>query len=177
MRTRITRAILAAVAVVILGLGIPLAVVVQRFYQNTAMTELERRAAATLNEITLPIDSLSLERLMNEPDLPGPFSIYDRTGRLVFGHGPPKPEPVVLSALNGRGASTRVRNKMVAAAPIIDHSDESVVGVVRVTESQAVVDQEVTRAWMIMATAVAVALACAAALARAQASRLAAPVI
>lgn len=50
-------------------------------------------------------------------------------------------------------------------------------GVVRVTASNAVVDQRVTRAWMIMGTAVAVALACATALARAQARRLAAPVI
>ena len=62
MRTRITRAILLVAGLLVLALGVPLAIGVQRFYENRAVVELQRRAAEATAEISLPLDRADLAR-------------------------------------------------------------------------------------------------------------------
>lgn len=176
MRRQITRAILGVAVLLVVALGFPLAVVVQRFYEDRAVADLQRRAAETIMEIALPLDRDELATVAAEPDSPGEFTVYDRHGRRIFGPGPTSGGAVVDGALLGRSASTTEDGDLVLAAPITDRSSETVVGAVRLRQPNRVVEREVLRAWLAMAAAVAVALVGAGALARSQARRLAEPV-
>ncbi len=176
MRRQITRAILAVAALLVIGLGMPLAVVIQRFYQDGAVADLHRRAAETIVEIALPLEPGSLAQVAAETDSPGDFTVYDNHGRRIFGGGPAQADAPVVQAIAGRLASATNERELVLATPITDRSTETIVGVVRVTQPGAVVDRQVRRAWFVIAVVITIALASAAALARAQGRRLAAPV-
>lgn len=176
MRRQISRAILAVAVLLVVGLGLPLAVTVQRFYEGRAVADLHRRAAETIVEITLPLTDASLKRAAAEPDSPGPFTVYDRGGTRRYGSGPAQPDGPVRRALAGQATSDDHQGQLILAAPITDRAQERIVGAVRVTQSREVVDGQVRTAWLVIAVTVAGALAGAAALARAQGRRLAAPV-
>jgi signal transduction histidine kinase len=176
VRSQITRAILAVAVLLVIGLGLPLAVVVQRFYQDGAVADLQRRAAETIVEISLPLAPDGLSGVAAEADSPGEFTVYDAEGHHVFGPGPVEADAPVQRAINGQSSSVRTDAELVLASPITDRSSETIVGAVRVTQARAVVDRQVRRAWLVMAMAVAVALAGATTLARRQARHLAAPV-
>jgi signal transduction histidine kinase len=176
VRSQITRAILAVAVLLVIGLGLPLAVVVQRFYQDGAVADLQRRAAETIVEIALPLEPNGLARVAGEADSPGEFTVYDAQGDRIFGPGPRLADAPVQEAIDGQASSVSTDRQLVLASPITDRSSETVVGAVRVTQARGVVDREVRRAWFVMAGAVLVALAGAAALARRQARQLAAPV-
>ncbi len=177
MRTQITRAIIGVAVLLVIGLGAPLAIVVQRFYEDRAVADLQRRAAETINEIALPLDRAELATVAAEPDAPGEFSVYDRSADLVFGPGPAAADAVVRIALGGRSNSATVDGELVLAAPLTQRTSETVVGAVRVTQGSAVVDGQVRRSWLAMGGAVIVALTGATLLARAQGRRLAEPVV
>ncbi len=176
MRSQITRAIIAVAVLLVIGLGLPLAVVVQRFYQDGATANLQRRAAEALAEIALPLEPSGLARVGAERDSPGDFTVYSPSGRRLFGTGPERADDPVLRAIQGQTVSVHDERELVVASPITDRSSETVVGAVRVAQPQSVVDREVKRAWLVMAVAIAIALASATGLARAQARHLAAPV-
>lgn len=176
MKSQITRAILAVAALLIIGLGLPLAVVVQRFYQDGAVADLRRRAAETVVEIALPLDPAELAQVVTEADSPGAFTVYDIDGRRLFGTGPAQADATVVHALQGQFTLARGAGQVVLASPITDRSTEAVVGAIRVSESSRVVDGRVQRAWIVIAVVIVLALASAAALARSQGRRLAAPV-
>jgi signal transduction histidine kinase len=176
MRAQISRAILAVAVLIVIGLGLPLAVVVQRFYEDRAAADLQRRAAETIVEISLPLDADELAQVASEPDTPGEFTVYDHQGRRLYGDGPPQGDAAVTTALAGQSSTTSNDHQRTLAAPITDRSSETVVGAVLVTQPSSLVDSEVHQAWVVMAIAVTVALAGATALARAQSRHLAAPV-
>ncbi|MEO7428922.1 MAG: hypothetical protein ABIY48_06020, partial [Acidimicrobiales bacterium] len=169
MKSQITRAIIAVAALLVIGLGLPLAIVVQRFYQDGAAADLQRRAAESLAEIALPLEPVGLARVASERDSPGEFTVYDTAGHLVFGAGPRQADSAVRQALSGRSVSAHDARELVVASPITDRSSETVVGAVRVSRSRGIVDREVERAWLVMAVAIALALAAATTIARAQA--------
>jgi signal transduction histidine kinase len=176
VRRQITRAILGVAVLLVVALGFPLAVVVQRFYEDRAVADLQRRAAETITEIALPFDRNELATVAAEPDSPGEFTVYDGQGRRMFGSGPASGGTVVERALRGRSASATEDGDLVLAAPVTDRASETVVGAVRLRQPNRVVMREVLRAWLAMAAAVAVALVGAGALARSQARRLAEPI-
>lgn len=176
MRRQITRAILAVAALLIIALGLPLAVVVQRSYQDRAVADLHRRAAETIVEIALPLDPAELSQVATEADSPGEFTVYDLQGTRLFGTGPIHGDAPVVRAIAGQLASASNQRELVLASPITNRSTEEVVGAVRVAEPSSVVDRQVQRAWLVIAAVIAVALASAAALARAQGRRLAEPI-
>lgn len=176
MRRQISRAILGVAVLLVVGLGLPLAIVVQGFYQDRALVELQRRAAETIAEITLPLERAEVASVLHEPDSPGPFSLYTPDGRRLFGNGPSDATGLVHRALRGDVVSARGNDELAVAAPLTDRRSERIAGAVLVTESDQVVNHRVERAWAVMAAAVAVALIGAAALARRQARRLSAPV-
>lgn len=176
MKKQITRAIIAVAVLLVVGLGLPLALAVQRFYQDRAVVDLQRRAAETLAEIRVPLDTDQLARIVNEPDSPGEFTVYDDDGHRLFGSGPPEADASALDAINGQSRSSHDPQELVVVTPITDRSSERVVGAVRVAQSRGVVDDEVKQAWLVMGVAVLAALAAAYAVARAQARHLAAPI-
>lgn len=175
MRRRITRAILGVAFLLVVGLGLPLAIVVQRFYEDRAVADLQRRAAETIAEIALPLDQDDLRTVSREADSPGRFSVYDGRAHRVYGPGPADGDAVVVRALRGRAASASIDGDRALAAPITDRNSEEVVGAVRITQSNSVVDHQVERAWLAMTIASALGLAAAAAIARSQSRRLAEP--
>lgn len=177
MKRQISQAILGVAILLVIGLGTPLAVVVQRFYDDRAVLELQRRAAQSITEITLPLDRAELAQVASEPDTPGAFTVYDSSGQRVSGPGPAGADAGTRLALAGRPGSRRQGGELVLALPITDRGSERIVGAVRVTEGLGAVDAETRRAWAVMAAAVTVALAGTWLLARAQGRRLAAPVI
>jgi signal transduction histidine kinase len=176
MTRRITRAILLVAGLLVLGLGVPLAIGVQRFYENRAVIELQRRAAEAIAEISIPLDPANLARAAGEPDAPEAFSVYGPDGRKLFGPGPSDGGPTVRHALDGDPATDHGDRSLVVATPITERVGEHVVGVMVVSQPASVVAGEARRAWLLMAIAVAIAFVVALAVARAQARRLAAPI-
>jgi signal transduction histidine kinase len=176
VRTQISRAIVGVALLLVLGLGVPLAIVVQRFYDDQAVADLHRRAAESITEIVLPLDARELAAVVSESDAPGPFTVYDASGRRVFGHGPATADAAVRAALAGDATTGRGDGEVVVAAPLTQRTSEAVVGAVRVTQDDAVVDAKVRRAWLAMVLAVGLALLGAVALARSQGRRLAEPI-
>ncbi len=176
MRGQISRAIVGVALLLVLGLGIPLAVVVQRFYADQAVADLRRRAAETITEIALPLDPDELASVAVEPDAPGPFSVYDHDGRRVFGDGPSSADPAVRAALAGAATVTRIDGELVLGAPLTQRTSETIIGAVRIDQNAGIVDTRVRKAWFAMAIAVAIALLGAWLLARGQGRRLAEPI-
>jgi signal transduction histidine kinase len=176
MTRRITRAILLVAGLVVLGLGVPLAVGVQRFYENRAVIELQRQAAEATAEISLPLEPAGLARAAAETDAPGDFTVYGPDGRRIYGAGPDRADRTVQRALDGDPATDHGSHSLVVATPISERAGERIVGVMRVSQPASVVAGEARRAWLLMVLAVALAFAAAVAVARAQARRLAAPI-
>lgn len=108
MRRRITSAIVGVTAFILIALGIPLAIVMQRDIVSSEVVELQAAGAAALTEVAVPIDATQLASIANEPDAPQAFSVYDASGRLAFGPGPPRPDQPTLDALRGRTAHSNV---------------------------------------------------------------------
>lgn len=163
MKNRIARTIVGVTALIIVLLGVPLAIVTQRFYESRATVELQRSAAQAIAELTLPLDPAAIADAATEPDAPDDFSVYDRTGIKLYGTGPDR--------LDGDNA-----DQLVVVSPITDRDTEVVVGTVRVSRPRSEIDAEVRRAWALMALAALGGLGVAIFIARWEAARLAAPI-
>lgn len=176
MKSRIVLAILGVTMITVVVLGIPLGIMVQRFYQGRAVVELQRRAALAVGEMTLPLDAAVITRGLNEADDPTGVSVYGTDTARIVGGGPAEGDAAVLAALKGQPASTRGGGDLIVATPIHDRSSEVVVGVVRVTTGEGTVFARVWRAWAVMGLTALAALGGAWAIARQQARRLTEPI-
>ncbi len=163
MRSRIARSIVGVTALVVIVLGIPLAIVIQRFYESRATVELQRSAAEAIAELQVPLDAAEIADAASEPDAPAGFSVYDDSGSRLFGSGPAR-------------IDTPLPDELVVVSPITDRSTETVVGSVRVSRSESSIAGEARRAWALMALAAAAGLVLAWFVARREASRLTAPI-
>lgn len=174
MKRRITAAIVGVTAFVLIALGIPLAVVVQREIVSSEVVELQAHVASALTEVAVPLDVAQLDAVASEPDAPPPFSVYDADGRLVYGSGPRVPDQPTRSALAG-DTSHSTDGDIVVAMPITD-PDEQVVGAIRMVDARGDTDGRVRSAWAIMLVSAAVALGVAWLIARRLARQLTAPI-
>lgn len=163
MKTRIARTIVGVTALIVVMLGIPFAIVLQRFYESRATVELQRSAAEAIAELALPLRTDEIADAAREPDAPRDFSVYDAAGARLYGSGPER----VDAAADGL---------LVVVSPITDRTTENVVGSVRVSRSRSDIDGEARRAWALMALAAAAGLVVALVVARREAGRLAAPI-
>lgn len=175
MRRRITSAIVGVTGFVLLALGIPLAIVAQRQILDSEVVELQATAAETLPEISIPLDTTELGEIAAEPDEPPPFAVYDTNSTLVFGNGPTNPEPAVIAALTGKPSSS-TDGLIVVATPITDRN-ETIIGVLRLSESLSGAQRRTRQAWLVMTLAGAIALGVAWLIATGLARRLSQPVI
>ncbi|MGB5760021.1 MAG: hypothetical protein WBM50_24115, partial [Acidimicrobiales bacterium] len=138
MKARIARTIVGVTALVIVALGIPFAIVVQRFYESRATIELQRSAAEAIAELTLPLRVDEIADAAGEPDAPAGFSVYDDTGARLYGTGPDR-----LDATEP--------DRLVVVSAITDRRSETVVGSVRVSRPQSEIAGQARRAWALMA--------------------------
>jgi len=176
VRRRITRSILLVAALLVVGLGAPLAIVVQRFYDDRAVVDLQRRAAEATAELALPLNSENVARAARETDAPGAFSVYDDHGRLLFGAGLREADAPVLRALRGEAASDHTASGLVVATPITDRASERIIGAIRVTQPADLVAGQARRAWLLMGGVVSAAFIVALAIARSEARKLSEPI-
>lgn len=163
MRKRIARSIVTVTAVIIVVLGVPLAVVVQRFYESRTIVALQHAAQLTVAELTVPLRVDEIAAAAAEPDTPARFSVYDGDGALLYGDGPDtlsEPDPDLLTVV----------------VPVTDRSTEDRVGWVVVTQPRRVIAAETAEAWLLMALAALAGLALAVVIARREATRLATPI-
>jgi signal transduction histidine kinase len=163
MKTRIARAIVGVTALTIVALGVPFAIVIQRFYESRATVELQRSAAEAIAELTVPLDTAEIAEAAADPDSPPNFTVYNTTGTRLYGNGPPRLEPAE-------------RDQLVVVSPITDTATETVVGSVRVTRPRSDVAAQARRAWALMGLAVLGAVGVAMLIARREAARLAEPI-
>jgi signal transduction histidine kinase len=163
VRTRIARTIVGVTALIVVALGVPLAIVIQRFYESRATVELQRSAAEAIAELTVPLDPAEISDAASESDSPPDFSVYDETGVKIFGTGP-------------RELEDADPDQLVVISAITDRATETVVGSVRVSRPRSDVAGEARRAWAVMGLAALGALAAAMIIARREAARLAAPI-
>ena len=138
MRRRLTRSILFVTAMTLLTLGLPLAIVVYRYYENSATVDLQRRAAEGLAELPLPFDAATVDDF----DLGGdaPFGVYDASGALIAGSGPARADRATMAALHGEPSFDHSTETLVYASPQMERGGETVTAVVRVSEPDALID-------------------------------------
>lgn len=163
MKSRITRTIVGVTALVVVVLGIPFAIVIQRFYQSRATVELQRSAAEAIAELALPLRVDEITDAAREPDAPADFSVYDASGLRLYGTGPHRVDETDDSLL-------------VVVSPITDRTTETIAGFVRVSRPRSSIDSDARRAWALMALGAAGGLVIAFFVARREAARLAAPI-
>lgn len=163
MKARIAHTIIGVTALTIVVLGVPLAILIERFYESRATVELHRSAAEAIAELTIPLDPVGIADAAAEPDSPRDFSVYDQTGVRLFGTGP-------------RNLKDAVSDQLVVVSPITDRATETVVGSVRVSRPRSDIEAEVRGVWAVMALAALGSLAVATLIARREAGRLAAPI-
>jgi hypothetical protein len=132
VRKRIARTIVGVAALVVVVLGVPFAVVIQRFYVSRATVELQRSAAQAIAELALPLEPVEIADAAREPDAPDDFSVYDQTGVRLYGSGPQR-------------LDITAPDQLVVVSPITDRSTETVVGWVRVSQSRAAVAGQARR--------------------------------
>lgn len=176
MRRRITASIVGVAALILIMLGAPLAIAVHRSILDSEVVELQATAAITLTEIEVPLDLAQLASIGSEPDAPPLFSVYDRSGRLVFGTGPATADAAVRDAREGVPVST-TDGEIVVATPITDRATEQVIGVLRLAEPLSDVDHRSRVAWAEMVVAGLLALGVGWLIAERLARRLSLPVI
>lgn len=174
MKRRITAAIVGVTAFVLLALGIPLAIVVQREIVSSEVVELQSHVASALTEVVVPLDPAQLDAVASEPDAPPPFAVYDADGELIYGDGPSELDGPTRAALAGETAHT-TDGDIVVAMPITD-PDEIVVGALRMVDGRGDTDARVRSAWAVMLLSGAVALCVAWLIARRLARQLTAPI-
>src|SRR5439155_23978044 len=75
------------------------------------------------------------------------LGVYDRTGRLVAGSGPPRADAVVAATLRtGRPSGQDVSGRLLSAAPLLVR--ERVAGAVRAQRTAAAAVARTHRAWL-----------------------------
>lgn len=175
MRRQLVRAIVAVAAFTIVLLGVPLAVVARRWYEDRSTVELQRRAAEVAADVS--VDPTGGAVRIDDDAIDAPrTAVYAAGGNLVAGIGPVTADTAVLTALQGSPSFDHSTEDLVYAIPVTAHGDDQVSGVVRVFEPDAAVDAEVHRAWLVMSVVAGGALLIAWLIARALARRLADPV-
>ena len=117
MRRRITLTAAATALFAVLLLAVPLAVFAARGYITDERLELQKAAAtaaASARGDNLSVNALRIDRSEIVA------SIYDSSGHLVEGPGPPQGDALVLAALRGAEATTTTGNTIAVAAPVSD---------------------------------------------------------
>lgn len=172
MRRRVLGAMLLAVAVSLLGFGIPLALTVAGRDRDQALLELS--AAAANAAVQVPG---SYARDQDLPELADPandidLGLYDASGTRILGEGPAQGDQIVADVI-ATGTAGQNRDQLNVAIPVTD--EEAVVGVIRTSFPHDVVTARTRRTWVAMSGLAAVVFVLAGLLAIQRSRGLAAP--
>lgn len=173
LRRRVLTAIVGVTAVAVVLFAIPLAVAVQRLYQDEATTKLERDAtriaAAAPDDIVHAPVPVRAPVGMSSRITAG---IYRTAGQRIEGQGPDWSD-VASDGRDGRVHSAVEHGALRVAAPV--PSDEGVTAVVLVSEPFDDVTDRTEQTWALMAALAMLVVMIAAVFARGQSMRLARP--
>lgn len=174
MRRRILLAILSVTTIAVILFGVPLALVIRRFVDEDATLRVERQAV--LASRTVPDDFATNDDPVELPEIADGISLglYDTTGRLMSGVGPPHADATTTRALGNRVADTDASGLRVVAVPVA--ADEQVVGAIRAQQSTSASDARSRRIVVLLGLLAAGVIAVGAAIGYVVASRLARPV-
>jgi signal transduction histidine kinase len=175
MTRRILVSMLAAAAVALIMLGVPLAVAIGRLYHSQAIAQLQREA--TLAAGAVPDTGLKGPDPVEPPPVSGrttAFAYYTPDGRLVSGTGPPFADSITWAALRRLIGEAVDHGHLIVAAPIT--TGEETKGAVRASTSVGALRRRVYRTWGVIAALGGAALGVAAMIGWRQARRLAKPV-
>ncbi len=143
MRRRILTAMLSVTTLAVIGFGVPLAFVVERFVEEGAAVAVERAAVLATRDVstTFATDRDPVELPEGRDGIT--FGLYDPTGALFAGAGPDPADDIVLRSLRNAVVDGEVEGRLVVAVPV--SADERVVGVIRATQSTSGSDARTTR--------------------------------
>ncbi len=175
MTRRIARAIVGVTAVVLVMLGLPLAIAVERAVESAEIVKLQVASAAAIGEVELPVSAQQLESLDGDADKPPPFAVYSPDGVKVHGEGPAQADDVVRTAMQERRVVTLSANRLIVAAPIFG-KDERLEGAVWLSRSRHELNQRTRTVWGVLIAAGLLAIGVSWLLARRVARQLAAPI-
>jgi signal transduction histidine kinase len=173
MRRGITRVALITAVLAVLVFGVPLAYVMNRLLLGDEQAEIERLALTAAVSIPTGIaagDSVELPKTEKSVQL----GVYDATGRLIAGTGPPRMGAGVRTALRGTVSDQGTDRNLVVAVPVAQN--EHVVAVVRASSPRAGIAAQTLSVWAAMVGLAMLAFAAAFGLAIVQARRLARPI-
>lgn len=138
---------LLAVAVALVGFGVPLAFTVAGRDRDQALLELSSEAAsaavAVPGSFARDNDLPELPDLAHEIDL----ALYDTDGARLTGEGPSRADPIVTDVLD-TGAARQDTHSLTVAIPITE--EELVVGAIRAHYPTATVAARTQRTWLAM---------------------------
>lgn len=166
MRRRIVLSIAGVATAAVVLFALPLAVVLQRSYNDEALLRLQRDTVAATRQIDLGTGLRDQIELPRSADI---LSVYDLRGRRVAGAGPGSADSVTIAAIrSGRPAERRSAGELLVAVPLVVR--EQTTGVVRARRDDRAVSRRVSNAWLALgglgALVVALAGVAAAVLAR-----------
>lgn len=172
MRTRIIGlAVLAAVLAIAL-FGLPLAFGVASYAFLHEESNLVRIADAAAVAVSSELQDGDRPSAMPQALDHTKLAVYDRSGRLVAGDGPPE-DSLIREALTGRIATGRGPDELAAAVAVTHESD--VLGAVRAASPSGDSYAQVALVWLAMTALALLAVALVWLLARRQARHLAQP--
>jgi signal transduction histidine kinase len=147
VRRRLVISIAAVAAIAVALFALPLAVALQRAYQDEDLLRLQRDAVAATRRIDIPSGGRDTVEV---PRSSAALAVYDRAGRRLGGLGPPVADAVVLRAIRtSRPADTRNGDHLVVAVPLL--VGERVAGAVRAARDAAGARSDTRRAWLLLA--------------------------
>ncbi len=172
MRREVARAAVTAAWIALAVLAVPLAIAVYLLVLGDERGELERVALRAAIQVDASFNAADPAEL--PPPEPGSqIGLYDRTGRLRTGTGPPQADAATVQAMTGVVAQRVNGSMLVVALPAA--SGEQVTAVVRAASPTSTLWRRTAVGWAILATAMATALLAAIGVARRGARRLATP--
>ncbi len=99
---------------VVVVLGIPFAIVIQRFYESRAIVELQRSAAQAIAELALPLQVDEIAGAAREPDAPKDFD--ELTIASVAAGGDLRVDDYMFDALDNTYAVDTTFSKVIGIA-------------------------------------------------------------
>jgi signal transduction histidine kinase len=172
VRRRIVGLSVLAAIVAITLFGLPLGVLVARYYSGDELAELDRVASAAAVDAAgdllngrVPVPPVTEDGTE--------IGIYNAAGLRIVGGGPVRGDAVVTQAASGDTQSDSGGERLVVAVPITNQRD--VVAVVRASTPRSEAYPRIGLAWLVMAALGALAVSITWLVARRQAGRLARP--
>jgi signal transduction histidine kinase len=173
VRGRIVGLTLIAAVLAIALFGVPLAAVVAKYLIDDERAELERMADVAALSLSADLARGNTPATLPDIESGSAIALYDGTGRLTLGDGPPTLQGRVSSALDGDIVPGDSGSALVVAVPVTDGA--AVVGVVRVATPRSEVYLRIGGVWLLMTALGTVALGAVWLVARRQGARLAQP--